>query len=448
MAFKQSWSHVKRAAEPSSFVGKYSLRRIAGMDKKGTECFIIPLDMAEGYSVLPYHSLKKNDSEGFHGSSFSSVGIACKRFDPETGEPTKELPLCCKLAQMEKDRLPEKDDSTKRAISFSSMKFVFPVLVLSTTETDPSKKPTMKKLSIKNGVSFSYISLSESSYDESIKKVVIDALVEAGEIEDPESTDPQELMDAVSKYISHSIIKVSNEASKSSMIPYQKSFRVIPTTNALIGQTSGETKLIQALCKLLTGAYPPESLSKLYTKAPILKEINNQVIDFLALYNDNVDSLVEQWDDEELQKYYNDYVARQAQIEKYKEVNEAAVEAEEEEDEEVSFASSLDDVENDSDLDNFEVDEIEEVEEDEAPKGVINDDDTDFEDLSDVDEVDEVPVKKVAKKPTKVAATVGASDDFDLGDLDDVSSSSSGVDADALTEDDFAMGEDDFEDLV
>ena len=101
MAFKRSWAHVKRAPEPTTFQGKYSLKRTAGMDRVGTECFVIPLDMAAGYSCLPYHSLKKNGDEGFHGSTFNSSKIACKRFDPETGELRKELPLCCKLAQLE-----------------------------------------------------------------------------------------------------------------------------------------------------------------------------------------------------------------------------------------------------------------------------------------------------------------------------------------------------------
>lgn len=79
MAFKRSWAHVKRAAEPTTFQGKYSLKRVAGLSDIGKECFVIPLDMENGYSCLPYHTLKKNDSEGFHGSTFNSVKIKCKK---------------------------------------------------------------------------------------------------------------------------------------------------------------------------------------------------------------------------------------------------------------------------------------------------------------------------------------------------------------------------------
>lgn len=445
MAFKRSWAHVKRAAEPTTFQGKYSLKRAGGMSEVGSKCYVIPLDMAEGYSCLPSHSLKKNDNEGFHGSSFNSVQIACKRFDPETGEPTKELPLCCKLAQMEKDRLPETEDSPKRAITFSSMRYVFPVLVLSTTETDQAKKPTMKKLSVKNGITFSFVNLAESSFEEDIKKSVVDAMTEAGIIEDAEEMEPEELMQHVSEYISNSIIEITNVKGKSSSIPYQKSFRVIPITNALIGQTSGETKLIKALCKLLNGGFAPEQLDTLYEKAPVLREINNQVIDYLALYNDNVDSLVEGWTEEELQKYYNEFVARAAQIEKYKAVNEAAVEDEEDEPEEVSFSSSLDEVEEDDTLNSINTSVVDELGVDEEEEDVVDEDD-DFEDESEVAEVEEAPVK--AKKAEKVAVAAGnVSDDaFDMGDLEDTPVSSS-IDEDE-DDADYAMGEDDFGDLL
>ena len=187
-------------------------------------------------------------------------------------------------------------------------------------------------------------------------------MTEAGIIEDADEMDPEELMQHVSDYISSSIIEITNVKGKSSSIPYQKSFRVIPITNALIGQTSGETKLIRALCKLLNDGFAPEDLDTLYKKAPILSEINNQVIDYLALYDDNVDSLVESWTDEELQKYYNEYVARAAQIEKYKAVNEQAVE--EAEEEEISFVGSLDDAEEDDALNSINTSVVDEIEDD------------------------------------------------------------------------------------
>lgn len=441
MAFKRSWAHVKRAAEPTTFQGKYSLKRAAGMSEVGSKCYVIPLNMVEGYSCLPSHSLKKNDNEGFHGSTFNAVQIACKKYDPETGEPTKETPLCCRLAQMEKDRLPETEDSPKRAISFSSMRYVFPVLVLSSIETDQTKKPTMKKLSIKNGITFSFVNLAESSFEEDIKKSVVAAMTEAGIIEDADEMDPEELMQHVSDYISSSIIEITNVKGKSSSIPYQKSFRVIPITNALIGQTSGETKLIKALCKLLNDGFSPEDLDTLYKKAPILSEINNQVIDYLALYDDNVDSLVESWTDEELQKYYNEYVARAAQIEKYKAVNEQAVE--EAEEEEISFVGSLDDAEEDDALNSINTSVVDEIEDDEE----VIDEDDDFEDESEVAEVEEAPAK--VKKPAKVAVAAGSvsDDNFDMSDLEETSVASSVVEEDE-DDADYVMGEDDFGDLI
>lgn len=454
MAFKRSWAHVKRAAEPTTFQGKYSLKRVAGLSDIGKECFVIPLDMENGYSCLPYHTLKKNDSEGFHGSSFNSVKIKCKRYDSETGEVSKELPLCCKLAQLEKDRKPEQEDSAQRALNFANFRYVFPVLVLSTTEDDPRKKPSLKKLSL-NGIGFSFLDLAESSYEEELKNKIIEDLVQNDIIEDPENMDQEELMQQVANYISHSIIKVSNVAAKSPAIPYQKAFRVIPVTNNLIGQLSGEAGAIRVLCKLLAGEYAPAQFDKVYAKYPELREINNQVIDYLQLYNDNIDSLVEDYTDEELQEYYDAYVAKQDQIEKYKKVNEEA--RAHEEDEEVSFRTNSTDDEEDIDLGFAEATPAPKkaatpvkatkapVVEEEFSDDIDEIDDTieDDEDFLGEDDV-EGPARKPAPKKVAVAAGSVSEDDFDMGDLD----SDSGLDnLDILSEDEFDMDEDgNFED--
>ena len=448
MAFKRSWTHVRRAAEPTTFAGKYGLKRVAGLTDVGKECFAIPLDMANGYSCLPYHTLKKNDSEGFHGSTFNSVKITCKRYDPETGEVSKELPLCCKLAQMEKDRIPEQEESGKRAITFASFRYVFPVLILSTTEDNPKKKPTLKKLSL-NGIGFSFLDLAESSYEEEFRDKVISELVKAGEVDDPEEMEQEELMQKVADYVSHSIIKIANVAAKSPAIPYQKSFDIIPVTHKLIGAESGEQSAIRVLCKLLAGEYRPEQYDKIYAKYPALQEINNQVIDFLELYNDNVDSLVEPWNDEELQKYYNAFLAKQNQIEEYKKVNEAQRASEESE--EVAFVGRP--------VKEFEDEDDEDDEIFAAPKSTVKkavdpdveDIDADFGDIDDemesFDEI-ETPIAKPVKKaaPKKVAVAAGkaeiSEDDFSMDDLE----TSSDLDSiESVLDEEFDEGEDSFE---
>lgn len=448
MAFRRSWSHVRRVAEPTTFSGKYGLKRVAGLSEVGKECFAIPLDMANGYSCLPYHSLKKNDSEGFHGSTFNSVKIICKRYDPETGEPSKELPLCCKLAQMEKDRIPEQDDSPKRAITFASFRYVFPVLVLSTTEDNPKKKPTLKKLSL-NGIGFSYLDLAEASYEEEFKNKVISELVKAGEIDDPDEIDQQDLMQHVADYISHSIIRIANVAAKSPAIPYQKSFDIIPVTHKLLGVESGEQGAIKVLCKLLAGEYKPEQYDKIYAKYPNLQEINNQVIDFLQLYNDNVDSLVEEWTEDELQKYYNSFVAKQDQIEEYKKVNEVQ-RANEAEMVEFVTGNNISEYEDEDDFD-----DIPPTAQVAKKKPVVDPDEEntedDFDDIEDEIEEIEAPVaSKSAKKaaPKKVAVAAGSTskmseDDFNMDDLE---TSNELDNIESVLEDEFDEGEETFED--
>lgn len=336
MAFRQSYSAVKKTAEPSTFSGKYSLKRVAGMDAVGKEAYIIPLDMNNGYACIPHHVVKKNGDKGFKDSAFQTTKIACHKFDKNTGEVIDNLPLCCKLAQMEKDRKPEPDDANYRALNFMGFRNAFPVLVLSTSETDPNKKPTLKKLSL-NGASFSYLDLAQSSFEKDFTGKIIKALELEGTIEDAKEMDQQELMNIVADVLKHSIVNVSNIESKAN-VPYVKDFTVIPVEkNNNIGEISGETQLIRGLIKILAGDIDTERANAFMDKYPVVKELVNQASDFITLFNDNVDSFVEEWTDEELQKYYNEFIERQEQINRYKDYNNQA-QAEAENDEDVKFA--------------------------------------------------------------------------------------------------------------
>ena len=234
MAFKQSYEKPSRSNEPNTFAGKYGLRKAAGMENLGDECYVIPLDLQSGYSVLPYHTLKKCGSEGFKGYNFNNAKIACKAFDPNTGERLEEEPLCCKLARLEKDRRPEKEDSVYRAISFSSQRYVIPVMVLSSCEDDVKKKPSMRKVSLK-GVSFSFIDLVSGTYESEIVDAIIKTLEKEGVIEHKDELEEEELLGLVKNYLQHSIIKVSNEGTKIKGIPYVKGFDIIPVSNEFVG---------------------------------------------------------------------------------------------------------------------------------------------------------------------------------------------------------------------
>jgi hypothetical protein len=317
MPIRRSYSAPAKSAAPTTFAGKYSLKNKAGLDAVNKDAYVIALDMASGYVELPYHTLKKCvDGTGFKNSQFGAR-IACHKFDKNTGEIIDQLPLCCRLAQMEKDRLPDKEKSGHRAISFTAKRNVIPVMVLSTTETDTAKKPSLRKVSIKNGIDFSFIDISSASYDEFTKDVQSTMETE-GIIECADDMDPEELAGEIAKYLQGSIIKISNITARNKGIPYEKSFKAIPLTNGMVAKESGEGKLLTYVSQVVNGTFPQNKLSALFDKYPEIQTINNQVIDFLELFNSEVDNLVSDWTDEELQSYYNTFLEKQGVVNQYK----------------------------------------------------------------------------------------------------------------------------------
>ena len=317
MAIRRSYSAPAKTNEPTTFAGKYSLKNKAGLDAVNKDAYVLPLDMAAGYVELPYHTLKKcADGTGFKNSQFGAK-IACHKYDKNTGEVVDQLPLCCRLAQLEKDRLSDKEKSMYRAISFTSRRNVIPVLVLSSTETDSNKKASLRKISIKNGVDFSFIDMSSSAYEEFTKDVQ-GTMETEGIIESADDMDPEELAQEVAKYLQGSVLKISNVAGRNPGIPYEKAFKAIPLTNQMVAKDSGEQKIITYVSQVINGTFPKAKLDALFEKYPEVQTINNQVIDFLELFNSEVDNLVSDWTDEELQNYYNTYLEKAGVIAQYK----------------------------------------------------------------------------------------------------------------------------------
>jgi len=121
---------------------------------------------------------------------------------------------------------------------------------------------------------------------------------------------PEDKAEEVAKALQASIIKITNEKGRSSNIKYERAYKAIPLTNPQVAKESNEAKLIEYLTMVVNGSFPAAKLDSLYEKAPIVKEINGQAIDFLDLFNKEVDSLVQDWTDDELQKYYDSYLEK------------------------------------------------------------------------------------------------------------------------------------------
>ena len=317
MAVRKSYSAPAKSTEPTTFVGKYSLKNRAGLDAVNKEAYVLPLDMVNGYVEIPYHTVKKSaDGTGFKNSQYAAK-IACHKYDKNTGEVIDQLPLCCRIAQLEKDRLPDKEKSMYRAMSFTARRNVIPVLVLSSTETDASKKASLKKISIKSGVDFSFIDMSSSAYEE-LANSIKETLETEGIIDSADDMEPEELAGEIAKFLQHSVLKITNIPARNTSIPYEKSFRAIPLNNVQVAKDSGEQKIINYLSQVVNGSFPKEKLNALFTKIPEIQAINNQVIDYLDLFNAEVDGIVKDWTDEELQSYYDSYLEKQGVVNNYK----------------------------------------------------------------------------------------------------------------------------------
>ena len=320
MAFRKKYEEVPQNPYANSFASKYSLANAAGMKEKGNKCFVIPLDMANGFVSLPCHTVKPVGESGFKGGKFATK-IICHKYDMNTGEVVDNEPLCCKLAKLEKVRKPEQNDSILRALTAQSWRNVIPVLVLASSEESSDKGPTLKKVSLK-GVSFSFLEMADMTYEESIVSAIKKEFETSSTIDIDDATD-EEIRAAIAKYLATSVIMISNEETKKA-VKYERSYKVIPSTAEAVAATSGEHKEIEMLCNLLAGRVDASKLDALYAKYPVLKEINNQVVDYISLFNAEVDTLVSDWVDSELQEHYNKYVEAQTQVDQYKDVNTVA----------------------------------------------------------------------------------------------------------------------------
>ena len=122
----------------------------------------------------------------------------------------------------------------------------------------------------------------------------------------------------VAKALQSSIIKITNVKGRNSNIKYERTYRAIPLNNPQVAKESNEAKLIEYLTMVVNGNFPAAKLDALYEKALVVKEINGQAIDFLELFNNDVDTLVQDWTDDELQSYYDSYLEKAGVVALYK----------------------------------------------------------------------------------------------------------------------------------
>ena len=226
---------------------------------------------------------------GFGNTNFA-VYLKCKGIDEE-GNKTESL--CCTLAQMEKERIPDKEESAKRIISFTSYRVHIPVLILGNSLND-KKKDTypVSKVSILNnlrsesGLNFAYIEMASSSFKNDIISAYGKKLKEDGIIDYELDENSEEFFEEVLNRLPNTVVKVHG-ISKQGFNAALKEYSFFPFDNASIASAS------------------PEGEREAIINYRDNQEIQNKVCEFLDLFNIEVDNMFNDWTEKDLQEYYN-----------------------------------------------------------------------------------------------------------------------------------------------
>ena len=292
MAFKRSSVKSLINTKKEFFASSYGFTKKTNF-KAGSDVYVIPLGLETGFYETPCHRVitHKVDGKtiGFNGFGFP-VNIKCNGIDAD-GNVTSSL--CCDLAKMEKERFPEKDDYAKRIVGSRSVRIHLPVLVLGNSLDDDSKiaypisKVALKKdLASEGGLKFSYLDLASGTFKKDIINAYGKKLQEDGILDYDISEESEEFIEEVLKRLTETVIKVHG-GTKQGFSQAVKEYSFFPFNNPAIANGSGEGER-----DLIIG----------YKKNP---KITQQISEFLALFDSEVDNLIINWKEKDLLEYYN-----------------------------------------------------------------------------------------------------------------------------------------------
>ena len=295
MAFKRTSAKSLINNNSARFSTAYKFSKKANFEV-GKDAYIIPLGLETGFFETPCHRVLPHKVNGqmvgFNNSTFATY-IKCKGVDEE-GNRTESL--CCTLAQLEKDRIPEKELSGKRIVSFTTYRVQLPVLILGNSLADKNKATyPVSKVSILNdlrseqGLNFAYIDMASSSFKSEIISAYGKKLKEEGILDYEMDENSEEFFDEVLKRLTKTIIKVHG-VSKTGFNAALKEYSFFPFDNPAIatGSPEGEREAIIG--------YKDN------------QDIQNKICEFLDLFNIEVDNMFTDWTEKDLQEYYNSAV--------------------------------------------------------------------------------------------------------------------------------------------
>ena len=292
MAFKRTSAKALVSNNNTRFSQAYKFSKKANFDV-GKDAYVLFLGLESGYYETPCHMVRPHKVNGQlvgFGNTTFPVYLKCKGVDEE-GNRTESL--CCTLAQLEKERIPDKEESAKRIISFTSYRVHIPVLILSNSLND-KKKGTypISKVSIlndlrgENGLNFAYIEMAQSSFKKDIIQAYGNKLKEEGVLDYELNDESEEFFEEVLSRLPNTVVKVRG-VSKQGFNAALKEYSFFPFDNATIasGSPAGEREAIIG--------YKDN------------QEIQNKVCEFLDLFNIEIDNMFNDWTEKDLQEYYN-----------------------------------------------------------------------------------------------------------------------------------------------
>lgn len=292
MAFKRTSAKALVSNNSKRFSQAYKFSTKANFEV-GKDAYVLFLGLESGFYETPCHMVRPHKVNGQlvgFGNTTFPVYLKCKGVDEE-GNRTESL--CCTLAQLEKERIPDKEESAKRIISFTSYRVHIPVLILSNSLND-KKKGTypVSKVSIlndlrgENGLNFAYIEMAQSSFKKDIIQAYGNKLKEDGILDYELNDESEEFFEEVLSRLPNTVIKVRG-VSKQGFNAALKEYSFFPFDNASIASGS------------------PEGEREAIIGYKDNQEIQNKVCEFLDLFNLEIDNMFNDWTEKDLQEYYN-----------------------------------------------------------------------------------------------------------------------------------------------
>ena len=292
MAFKRTNFKSLVSNNRERFSTAYKFSKKANFEV-GKDAYIIPLGLESGFYETPVHRILPHKVNGklvgFNGTTFTTY-IKCKGIDSEGNRSDS---LCCTLAQLEKERIPDKNDSGKRIVSFTNYRVHLPVLILSNSLTDKTKASypinvvsILNDLRSENGLNFAYIEMASSSFKNDILGAYGKKLKEEGLMDYELDENSEEFLQEVCEKLSNTVIKVHGIA-KQGFDAALKEYSFFPFSNPSIANAS------------------PEGEREAIIGYKDNQEIQNKICEFLDLFNVEVDNMFNDWTEKDLQEYYN-----------------------------------------------------------------------------------------------------------------------------------------------